>query len=794
MTFTPGSRCVGFFDRSGMPTNKTYLNWNNSNVVAPYTTAEYNAVLGGFIIAGQPGGSVGGGLAWQDLQPNAGSPAGTGALASANGGTSAIDFAFAQADAYNSTNPTYPITGSPDGRWTLKMRIFCGEKAPSWAQALSTGPVKWKSGSTATPPNTTYTVGMWWTTAYLNAWSNFIQTLAAYVPNYTVSSSTSSFGLPVGANTHALAGHPLLGEVTNSLGMTLYAEPMLKDDFNTASPGTANPWFYPSTGLAALGYNYGAVGTAGTDLDNFSQSITLANSAFTPTPTSTSANPYLKLTSGGKVVESAQAITFMNDIIALTWPQGVLENNSLDASSSNYTPSSPPTQSSYHDREPGYTSIYTTMIQKSKGASGTASAQWGLTPPTFPIPTSIQTSSFNNMTGLTDFQNTLSYGIWIGAKMLELPTDAGAYFNLTPTQLGSYVQALINNDPGGTTGGSTFFDQSGTTIGTTSPYTVTATGVDGAAGRLVVAVGDFRLTSDTFTAPTSDSITGAVTLGDDYATSLAGHHHSMYAYPTTGVTADTDTMTVSVHTNAPTHAALAIASYFGFPNFIGKSPLDASTSGGALPVYAGALIGNLLTAFVTTSDATPAQTTLSGTSAATNGWTCRVPATGTNCETEIWDKIAVGSDVMPTWNTATGTRISVQIAEFGVTSNTAPTVAPTMGTATIVGYSGTFNWSLIPTLDDGGCSITGQTVSVYYASSGTIFASQNVSASTTSANFALAGNSTGYYATVYGTNCVSTSPVSSNSNTITTPGGTTLGQFPPALGDNGVPSIGEIFP
>lgn len=97
--------------------------------------------------------------------------------------------------------------------------------------------------------------------------------------------------------------------------------------------------------------------------------------------------------------------------------------------------------------------------------------------------------------------------------------------------------------------------------------------------------------------------------------------------------------------------------------FVGKSAL-ASGSVTVTPTYASATAGNVLVAFVTAQLSLAANMTLSG---ATTGWTARAQVGNVNTQVEIWDKIAVGSDTMPTWNSIAGSTVVCQVAEFSST-------------------------------------------------------------------------------------------------------------------------------
>lgn len=105
---------------------------------------------------------------------------------------------------------------------------------------------------------------------------------------------------------------------------------------------------------------------------------------------------------------------------------------------------------------------------------------------------------------------------------------------------------------------------------------------------------------------------------------------------------------------------------------LGQSALAQGTTA-VTPVYTGAgggaaiQPGSLLLAFVDANMAIPAAFTLSG---STGGWTQRVirSVAADTLEVELWDKIAVGGDIMPTFNGTAGTIINCVIAEVSLTT------------------------------------------------------------------------------------------------------------------------------
>lgn len=415
-----GGKCVGFYDRQGIPFANNYTNWTN---------AAFNSILSGFIIPTSqpvtfPGSDDTGGIPWAELQPTAGNPPGTGPI---NG--AAIDHAFDQADAYNNTNPAIP--------WTLKVRVLCGcggaspwGLCPSWATALDGGPITAPDAVGAQMP-------VWWGQAHLfPAFVNFYQALSDYVPQYSVRSSTSSFGLPTGTNTQPLGGHPLLGEVTESLGGDAASEPQIKNF--TWSQTQGNPVWSAA-------------------LERQSQTLALASlvSMWGTTPVAYSSNPYQFLNSGTSNENFTEALIayLAGDTVGdvanpenlapatakFTWPYMCFGNESLRANGLTYSPYADP-------HAPSYTAMYTRMA--TYNTLGAAHKALGLTNPLpYDVPISIQTSTYAKMGGTpAALLATIQYGIWLGARCIELPLG---YTNIAvgDPSWGTNYAALQNNDP-----------------------------------------------------------------------------------------------------------------------------------------------------------------------------------------------------------------------------------------------------------------------------------------------------------------------------------------------------------
>lgn len=104
----------------------------------------------------------------------------------------------------------------------LRLRIFAGKDAPTWAKNLGAGPV---TGWVNTDVNGgTYTIPLWWDPAYLAAYDNFIEVLAA-----------------------ALVDFPLVKDITISGGTTIFAEPCIKQFSNSTNRTTIQGFGYNQT-------------------------------------------------------------------------------------------------------------------------------------------------------------------------------------------------------------------------------------------------------------------------------------------------------------------------------------------------------------------------------------------------------------------------------------------------------------------------------------------------------------------------------------------------------------------
>lgn len=414
-------RWVGFFDRGGFDaTSKTYLTWNNH---------AYNSILSGLIIRS---GTVGGGIAWSDLQPTAGNPKGTGALAASQ--TAYIDAMFQQADNYNATNPVLSGTSTPL-LWTLGLRIFGGESGPNWWKNLQGGPI---TISVAGSP----TIGPWWTSDCINGFLNFMTTLAAYVPNYTV--TTTNYGLALGANTQTLKGHPLLGFVAWAPTMTLYAETMMKDDVNGGYnlPSAGGVWT-PAGNTLPIPYSLSA------DENALSGTYSSINSIWGTTPVGVSHNPYVEITGTGKSTHEPETESLMASLVSgSTWPYTEVENNSLRANGLVYPPNDGSNPSLYSDpHNADYTSMYTKMAGYGPSVAAHTALALGSVGSN-PTPIHIQTSTYGGMGNTpAQLQATIAYAIWLGARSIELPNDNGGYTNLTLAQLAAYYPQIVANDP-----------------------------------------------------------------------------------------------------------------------------------------------------------------------------------------------------------------------------------------------------------------------------------------------------------------------------------------------------------
>lgn len=461
-------KCVGLIDRQGIQAGQTFANWQGATLDSVGTP--YNQALSGFVIRGANAGF----LTWAELQPTAGAPNGTGAIT----GTP-IDYAFAQADAYNATGPAIP--------WVLKMRLYCGINSPAWAQAIDGGPITGVDGTTL----------VWWAADVLTAWKNFMLTLGNYVPQYTVSAT----GL---ANTVALKNHTLLGEVGEALCGDVGSEPLLKDSWNVAAyAGSGGAWSWPvEKAQHEAAQQYMAT-------------------AFPNTPYSFSYNPAVEVV--GPVTDEAFTEFLMDFEVSSTqtFPLAVLANNSLRANGLIYPPAGGSNPGAYVDSHGGnYTPMYTHMAKYSVGQANT-DLGWGGTP--VPAPICIETSTYAKMGGTpASLQATLAYAVWIGARTVELPgyfgaTDAG-YQVLTVGQLLGYYTQVVQNDPlvSGSKGAN-----GGTITSLLSKITATQSFAVAGSGRAAASVVMTGISSESFQVSYANpGLIGLRTIGqvtlDDY--------------------------------------------------------------------------------------------------------------------------------------------------------------------------------------------------------------------------------------------------------------------------------------
>ncbi len=190
---------VGLLDRGSAPTQAT----GGSNFTAPATLVSSQGSWAGNPISGIVVNET-----WADLQPTAAyagttnivqSPVDAPCPTSLPSGANDIDLAICDVDQWNNAHPTSPMY--------IKLRVFAGEDAPSWAKDIGTvkgdSPIVGTSGAT---------IGAFWTSAYEADYADLMQGLA-----------------------QAYDANPVIEEVVDSACMTQFAEPTLLTDFNTGS-------------------------------------------------------------------------------------------------------------------------------------------------------------------------------------------------------------------------------------------------------------------------------------------------------------------------------------------------------------------------------------------------------------------------------------------------------------------------------------------------------------------------------------------------------------------------------
>lgn len=377
-------KCVGMFDRQG--------NNGSSTALSNGYGSAYENILGGFVASGGTQPSGGTGVSWVDLQTTDG-----GAIASNNN----IDKALTLCTTVN---------GRQSKQWTVKLRIFCGSVAPTWAKNKSGGPI---SG------NSSETLGPFWCADYQASYKDFMTKLAAKYD-----------------------ANPLIGEVTICLTADDSGEPCLHNAIGSGSGRTS------ALRTGVYQSNYSTTNTDPTQLAAVKAAMTtLTNAVWATTPVSFAFNPYDNIATGASGDINNLLIPTIDYLQAnVATPKGVLENNSLRANAIVKMPNNKswaPNGSPYADRATAYTSMYKEMAKF--GPSATAATDLGFTPLANPSPICIQTATYSGQGGTpAAFQNTLEYAIWLGARMVELPSGYNA---LTAAQLDSYNARLTANDP-----------------------------------------------------------------------------------------------------------------------------------------------------------------------------------------------------------------------------------------------------------------------------------------------------------------------------------------------------------
>lgn len=392
------AHCVGPFDRSGF-THLTGL------------SGAWQAVMGGAVVnsGGQPGQAL-----WSSIQTS-GPSTNPSTISNAD-----IDAAFVAVRNYNATSPTIP--------WRVKLRISAGSYQPGWLKALantgSYGPLLTTGGSS---PQTMLAE---WTPSYRTAWADFMAALAAYVP-------ADGLGFALGV-------HPNMGELSVGGSMTTYAEPML-----------ITGWSYSQLGFSSKS----AYAAAAQPYLQLILADTIA--AWPGKPVALSYNPYCNTADTFTETTMAyQTSSVGGGGAGGVTPLGVLMNNSLrNNGASVVAPTYAPdpntglpwcTHGTYNDPlgpSASYTAMYTAQALLGQGAAAAALGGAGY-PIAHPVPIAYQTAQLHLIGTATDLCNTLSYAIWLGARMVEMPSGfdtIGSTF--TPAMLGNYYAGFVANDP-----------------------------------------------------------------------------------------------------------------------------------------------------------------------------------------------------------------------------------------------------------------------------------------------------------------------------------------------------------
>lgn len=356
---------VGLLNRQGFP---------------PFSATDpYMNALSGYVVKGSVTTD---GVAWSELQPTS-----FGAIVRNNPIDTAISAVRAQMAVAGQTR-----------QWMLKLRIFTGELAPTWAKQRGGGPI------TGSQSGATVTMGAWWTLEWQAAWKDLMTKLAAIYDSV-----------------------PEIGEVVCAHAGTQGMETLLKNDYDSgSSPGNANAL---TKGIYTQDWSWAVDKAAHQTAAAFMATV------WATTPSSVAFNPAIVINS--TTADETFTETLMDYVVAnVPTPLGVLENNSLRANGTSGSSGLYETIDSNGNVTDGhgtnYSSMYTHMMalgpKAVKNTSYGAKAVLGFVPGNGPSnavvntvitpPVLVAVEDASNNVVLSDQTDTITLAIATGAGTL----------------------------------------------------------------------------------------------------------------------------------------------------------------------------------------------------------------------------------------------------------------------------------------------------------------------------------------------------------------------------------------
>jgi hypothetical protein len=266
----------------------------------------------------------------------------------------------------------------------VRIRPFAGRYAPTWVKNLGAGPLNnWVDPV----DGGTFTIPAWWDTVYLDAYEDFMDSLATVI-----------------------ATRDNVVDVAISGGSSVYAEPLIHQFSNSTNRTTA----------VAAGFTNAA------DWNAQTRCVDIHQEHITPTGRASlfSVNPWQTISGSGGISLNTQWTIDLLDYIRETMGLfGIWQNNSIASSVSGGTyPSAPGTYTSERGTSDShYSDIYDHMAAVNGSSSGTVGGQ----ATSIQHPVTFQTATLTKITGSFAPATPRATAEWvdyvIGGTAVEMP-------------------------------------------------------------------------------------------------------------------------------------------------------------------------------------------------------------------------------------------------------------------------------------------------------------------------------------------------------------------------------------